>query len=313
MPTDINKTQTHKPLNDEHITLLERVKSWISSDSNYLLTDKHIGDKAGSHSIHIDSTHHPLNYWPQERIDVLNILWGIGNRLPGNDAFNRKIFETAALDSKSRVLDVAVGFGAGARMIAKENFSKVDVIENYVEILPYLMKLTSENKLMHFISVLNGNLLEANIPKARYDLVYGREVFFKIKNKQNAIKKCVNGLKNNGKFIFTDFVLTDDASAYGSFENWSERERQSVYPVSLHDYNNIMHGLGLKIAPVQDYSQIYIKHVNAGWLRLRSYVRGEKIDEDFVNIMALEGDLWLSRVRALRSGKLKLIRFSVSL
>lgn len=58
---------------------------------------------------------------------------------------------------------------------------------------------------------------------------------------------------------------------------------------------------------------MYIKHVNAGWLRLRSYVRAEKIDENFVNIMALEGDLWLSRVRALRSGKLKLIRFQVLL
>lgn len=294
---------------DQTSSLLDRVAAWWASDDSHRLADINAKGYNKNRDIHVDINKFSLEEWSLQRVQILEILWGAGTRLPGDDALSAELFNQVPLDSKSKILDIAVGLGNCARMLAKNNFAHVDVVEAYPNLLAHLITATKAEKLEPFISILKGDLTQTKLPKQRYDLIYGREALFKIKNKQTAMEKCVDALRPTGHFIFTDFALEKDASSYKVFKNWSAREKATVYPISLTQYKNIIHGLGMKLYPIVDYSEIYIHHVNAGWLRLKEYLKTHEYDDDFVNVMAQESDLWLSRVRALRSGKLKLVKF----
>lgn len=295
----------------DNISLLDRITSWVMSNTSHQLLEKNSKDYNENEHIHVDLDEFSIEKWTDQRVKILEILWGRGNRLPGDDELNKKLFVPYTLNSKSKILDIAVGLGACARMIAQDNYAHVDVVESYPELLPYLIKFIREKKLTPFISVLHNNLTEVELPRAKYDLIYGREAFFKIKDKRHVIGKCINALANKGQLVFTDFVLEKDACTNKIFTNWSERERQNVYPVSQDVYQKIFNRFDLKLNPVTDHSKEYISYMNSGWARLKKHLETHEFDDEFVNVMAQESDLWLSRVRALRSGKLKLVKFHV--
>ncbi|MBL1240334.1 MAG: methyltransferase domain-containing protein [OCS116 cluster bacterium] len=296
----------------DKVSLLDRVAAWWASDDSHRLIDKTNKNYNKNQDIHVDTHKFMLQEWSDQRIQVLEILWGVGTRLPGDDALNQELFSQVPLDSKSKILDIAVGLGNCARMLAKNNYAHIDVVEAYPNLLPHLIKATKTAKLEPFISILEGDLNHAKLAKLKYDLVYGREALFKIKNKQSVMEKCVDALKPTGHFIFTDFVLEKDASSYKIFKNWSALEKATVYPISVTQYKKIIDGFGMKLYPIVDYSDQYIQHVNNGWLRLKEHLAAHEFDDGFVDIMVHESDLWLSRVRALRSGKLKLVKFHVT-
>lgn len=300
-----------KPIDaiDNASTLLERVSSWWASEESQQLAVKSDESFDKSQKIHVDLDGFSLEEWTSQRVEILEILWGKGTRLPGDDKLNMELFNQVALDSKSNILDIAVGLGNCARMLTKHTYAHVDVIEAYPDLLPYLTKIIRNEQLDPFISVLRGGLVNVQLSPVKYDLIYGREALFKVKNKQNALEKIVDSLKENGHLIFTDFVLEKDASSYKIFKNWSAREKATVYPVSVATYRKIIESFDMELRPVMDYSSQYIHHVNMGWLRLKEYLENNEFDDAFVDVMAQESDLWLSRVRALRSGKLKLMKF----
>ncbi|PCI87042.1 MAG: hypothetical protein COB24_07630 [Hyphomicrobiales bacterium] len=312
MPSPITTESQLTVQSDKASSLLDRVAAWWASDDGHHLADINAKNYNKNRDIHVDINKFALEEWSQQRVQILEILWGVGTRLPGDDELNGELFNQVSLNSKSKILDIAVGLGNCARMLAKNNFAHVDVIDAYPDLLSHFITATKAEKLEPFISILQGDLNQVKLPKLKYDLVYGREALFKIKNKQTVLEKCVDALKPTGHFIFTDFVLEKDASSYKIFKNWSAREKATVYPVSLTQYKKIIHGLDMRLYPIVDYSESYIHHVNTGWLRLKAYLESHKFDDDFVDVMAQESDLWLSRVRALRSGKLKLIKFHVT-
>ncbi|MCJ8322833.1 MAG: methyltransferase domain-containing protein [Rhizobiales bacterium] len=308
MPNNLNlkNNQIAAPVN---LSLLQRITTWLSSSSSHELVDAKSDEFEKGRHIGVDLKQFEIDKWTDLRVQILEIIWGRGNRLPGDGEFHTELFFHHDLSSKTKALDVAVGLGACATMIAQENFTHVDVVESYPELLPYLIQRIKDKKLSPFISILKNNLNDVKLDRAKYDLVYGREAFFKIKNKQLILQKCINSLQTNGQLIFTDFVLAQDASDQKIFKNWSAREKETVYPVSIKHYEKLFNGFDVQLMPPVDYSKQYIEYVNAGWERLKQYLETHPVDQEFVNIMAQESDLWLSRVRALRSGKLKFVKF----
>lgn len=307
----LDKTSVEDTLNNAS-SILDRVSSWWSSDDEQQLTTSEASSFDEKRQIRVDLQNFSIDDWPDQRVEILEILWGSGNRLPGDDAFNLELFHHINLDSKSKILDIAGGLGNCSRLFAKKFYAQVDIVEAYPNLLPHLKKLNAQQKLEPFISILNGDLNNVQLPRIKYDLIYGREALFKIKDKQHALEKTVDALKAQGHLIFTDFVLEKDASSYRIFKNWSARENQTVYPVSIATYRKIIDGFEMEMKPIKDYSEQYIRYINQGWFQLKEYMKTHDFDDKFVDIMAQESDLWLSRVRALRSGKLKLVRFHVT-
>ena len=218
MPNNLNlkNNQIAAPVN---LSLLQRITTWLSSSSSHELVDAKSDEFEKGRHIGVDLKQFEIDKWTDLRVQILEIIWGRGNRLPGDGEFHTELFFHHDLSSKTKALDVAVGLGACATMIAQENFTHVDVVESYPELLPYLIQRIKDKKLSPFISILKNNLNDVKLDRAKYDLVYGREAFFKIKNKQLILQKCINSLQTNGQLIFTDFVLAQDASDQKIFKN----------------------------------------------------------------------------------------------
>lgn len=305
--------QTKTDNSNKRENIIRRVANWIKSDNNGVVVTKQNTTPLSNKSLDLDYERIKLLNFTKSRVSVMDILWGKDSNFPGNDSFTIKIFNPEMLNSKSMVLDLSSGLGACARTIANESFAKIDIIQNDKNLLPFLAKSIEEHKLTPFLSILKDDMNVIKLAKVKYDFIYGRECFFKIKNKQRAFEQCADSLKNNGRIIFTDFVLEKNMSSYKVFKNWSEQERGAVYPTTLANYLKLFDGLGFKVGPIEDYSKEYIDHVNSAWLNFKKYVSYTELDERFMNVMLLEGDIWLSRVLALKSKKLRLLRFQLQL
>lgn len=303
--------QTKTDNSNKRENIIHRVANWIKSDDNSVVVSKQNTAPRSNESIDLDYEQIKTLNFTKSRVSVMDILWGKDNSFPGNASFTIKLFNPEMLNSKSMVLDLSSGLGACARTMTTESFAKIDVIQNDKNLLPFLAKSIKEHELTQFISILKEDMNAIKLAKVKYDFIYGRECFFKIKNKQRAFEQCADSLKTNGRFVFTDFVLEKDMSSYAVFKNWSEQERSAVYPTTMANYLKMFDGLGFKAGPVEDYSEEYIDHVNTAWLNFKKYVSYTELDERFMNVMLLEGDIWLSRVRALRSKKLRLLRFQL--
>lgn len=310
MPKNQNVVTTKNNDTDHQYTpLLDRMTSWWNGDAGKQVVSKAVEKTDKSLEIHVNADNFTTERWTDLRVQILEILWGSGNRIPGDHAFNSRVFQTGLLNSKSKVLDLAGGFGKCATDVAKESFANVDIIESYQQLLPYINKTIKRTDAKLFVSLFEDNLNNVKLPRSKYDLVYGREILFKHKHKQNILEKCVDSLAPTGHFIFTDFVLEKNSTSYDIFKNWSKHELGEVHPVSENIYRNIFASFEMKFYHPTDISKEYIHNVNNGWARLKDFLTENKVDDEFVDIMIQESELWLSRVRALQSGKLKLLQF----
>lgn len=228
MPTPQTKTDN----SEERENLIDRVTNWIKSDGNSEVVNKQNSTPRSDKSIDLDYEQIKTINFTKSRVSVMDILWGKDRSFPGNPSVTMKIFKPELLNSKSMVLDLSTGLGACARTITTNSFAKIDVIQNDKNLLPFLAKSIKEHELTQFISILKDDLNTIKLAKVKYDFIYGRESFFKIKNKQRAFEQCADSLKTNGRIIFTDFVLEKDMSSYTVFKNWSEQERSAVYPTT---------------------------------------------------------------------------------
>ncbi len=67
--------------------------------------------------------------------------------------------------------------------------------------------------------------------------------------------------------------------------------------------------MGFDVRVAEDLSGSYQRYVLSAWAKLVDGLDREDLTRDFVNIMMVEADFWLRRMRALESGKLRLIRY----
>ena len=127
--------------------MLQRITTWLSSSSSHELVDAKSDEFEKGRHIGVDLKQFEIDKWTDLRVQILEIIWGRGNRLPGDGEFHTELFFHHDLSSKTKALDVAVGLGACATMIAQENFTHVDVVESYPELLPYLIQRIKEKNL----------------------------------------------------------------------------------------------------------------------------------------------------------------------
>lgn len=301
-------------------SLMDRFALWWESDDNDRLVarefEHHHKDmmyQDVDENISIDLKKFELDEWTKQRLKVLKILWGKDVRIPGDEEFNIELFHIVGMDSKTKILDMSVGLGNCARIMARDCFAHIDVIEAYPNLLPYFVDSIKRENLESFISILQGDLSEVKLQAAKYNLIYGRESMFKIKDKGFVLDKCIDALASHGHIIFTDFILSHGNKSFDVYEKWSEREKSTVYPVSKGAYTRIFNRHKVKLYPTMDYTKQYVNFVNLGWMKLEKYIQQNEYDDEFVDVMAQESELWLSRVRALRSGNLKLLRFHATL
>lgn len=248
-------------------------------------------------------------YWSATRIQIVERLWGRGFKTPGADDHIPMLIKPFGLREEFSVADVGAGLGGATRMMAKSSGCWVSGLEPD----PVLVKAAMERSIQEELdkqAPIHTFDPEAPVFDKRYDVFFSKEFFFTVEHKQDLFEAIKRAMKPGGQILFTDYVLTDQATDNPAVAAWLESEAPPAYPWTPTQYVETMESLGFDVRITEDLSAVHRGMIVAAWDSMAGWIKPKgKAEEDTQEAIIREGEIWQNRVKAIESGGLAVYRF----
>ena len=218
--------------------------------------------------------------YDQKQIKVLELLWGKGFLSPGGTEEIDLIVNQRNLENKT-ILDIGCGSG-GALIYFSEKFNIKQAIG--IDIEPHVInqanfhKNNSKNpEKLDFEVVSPGKF---NFGDESFDVIFSKDSFLHIENKENLCRDIFRLLKPGGFLIASDWMRIDDNIPSHEMKEYIIAEGLSMQMCSLKRYFNALTESG--------FINIKIKDRNKWYTNLAKQ-----------EILDLRGKLWVNLVKIL--------------
>ena len=257
-----------------------------------------------------DAGSQPSELWTQERVDVLEAVFGGGALTPGGIPAMLKLVQPLGLDSSMSVLEFGAGIGGTARAIAEEFDTWITGIESSPLLVEIAGLRAHASGMAKKAPVLHENLDAPEIRARYYNAIYSRDALYTVGKKDALIGALVQGLRPKGQITFIDYVAADDlALVSAEIKAWKELEPTSVHLWTAERYRLALTMQKLDVRTVEDMTDEVRHDIISAW---GNYLKTLNIkafgSPAMANVVVREAELWVSRFNALSSGRLKAVR-----
>lgn len=251
------------------------------------------------------------------RAMISQALWGEGNLTPGPVEFVTELTARLGLTSEMSMLDLGAGLGGPSRAIS----SAYGVWVTAHDAVPVHVKAGMEQSVMHGmgkkvpISQFDPETVE--IPARKYDCIFSKEMMHHVKVKKRLIAEIERGLKPQGQFIITNYVVTDKGIDGPHVAAWNGADGQVNHFWSKEEYSAAFAEVKLDLRVTEDLTQRYCEIIADGFRGLKKNMEGLIASEpdkarqsELRRALAFESNRWAVRAEALQSGAIAIVRFS---
>ncbi len=247
--------------------------------------------------------------WPSARIGVAEALWGEGFLFPGGREVALRLAKPLGLSAASSVLLIGAGSGGAPRGITTELGGWVTGYESN----PRLVALANERNLRAGLG--RRAQVEAWDPFApSFPLHYFHHAIA-IEPLRGApveplLTAVAAALKPAGQFVLVETV-TDQATIAtdASVMHWAELDhRPPDVPTEL-GITKYLGQLGFDVRIVEDVSRPHMHEAIEGWCRAVQTIEGARPSPHQLSLIVSEAELWLARLRLMRTRRLRLVRW----
>lgn len=252
----------------------------------------------------------PPDPWTQERVDVLESVFGGGGLTPGGIPAMMQLVKPLGLDPTMSVLEFGANIGGATRAIAEEFGAWITGIESS-PVLVEIAKIRAHTSGMAKKAPVLQESLEAPEIRARYyNAIYSRDVLYTVGKKDAVIATFVQALRPKGQITFMDYVGADDLALVSAEINaWKQREPLPVHLWTAERYRQALTIQKLDVRTIEDMSDEVRRDIVAGWgTYLKTLDLKALTSSANASVMIQEAELWASRFKALASGRLKVVR-----
>ena len=224
----------------------------------------------------------PLARWSPARLRVLDRLCGAGHSLPGGDGEIVRLAAPLGLDASASVLVFGGGAGGPARAIAAASGASVWDTASAPE------QAEAARTASHALVL---------------DPVRERSAITVLSSVADALGEDA-GLAMLQLVADAPFEPDDAETA-----RWCRAEGcPHALPTRVH-VTRALAQLGFRVGAVSDESERHVRQVMAAWRVLLAELGGSRPEGVEAAGMVTEAERWLSRVRLLRSGRIRLLRW----
>jgi cyclopropane fatty-acyl-phospholipid synthase-like methyltransferase len=257
-----------------------------------------------------DGRSQPAEQWTEERVNVLEAVFGGGALTPGGIPAMLKLVQPLGLDPSMSVLEFGAGIGGATRAIAEEFDTWVTGIEPSALLVGIADVRAHSTGMAKKAPVLHENLDAPEIRARYYNAIYSRDALYTVGKKDALIGTLVQGLRPKGQITFIDYVAVDDlALVSAEVKAWKEREPTSVHLWTAERYRQALVGQKLEVRTVEDVTDQVRHDIIAAW---GNYLKTFNIkalgSTASAEVVVREAELWVSRFNTLSSGRLKAVR-----
>jgi cyclopropane fatty-acyl-phospholipid synthase-like methyltransferase len=247
--------------------------------------------------------------WPSARISVTEALWGEGFLFPGGNDETLRLAKTLGLSAASSLLLIGAGSGGPPRCIAAQFGVWVTGYEANARVAALANERSQRAGLGRRAQV---EIWDPQAPKfpPRYfhhgmalDALRGA-------NPKLMLAGVARALKPGGQFVLVETVAdraldpTDPSVA-----TWARLDHRPIDLPSELILTKALAELGFDVRIVEDLSSRHIQSGLQGWYEAVRAMEAGRPSLRQLAVLVREAELWLERLRLMRGGKLRLVRW----
>ncbi len=251
----------------------------------------------------------PRALWSPERIQVVEAVWGEGFISPGGEEYIPTLIKPFGLDEKNSVVELNAGLGGITRHMAEATGAWVTGLEDEDVLVKAGMERSIRRQLDKRAPILQYDSENFDFEK-RYDAIFAKEAFFRIRDKDKLFHSINAGLKSRGQLLFTDYVLAHSSSTSAPITAWRKGEPGGVWPSTIVEASAQLDRLAMDVRISEDVTDAHRDLVLEAWSRMTGAPPPAIRDNPRLHeLWIAEAELWMRRVAALDTGDLRVYRF----
>ena len=242
-------------------------------------------------------------------IQLMQSVWGDGHVTPGGKSHILQLVKPFNLNPAMTVLDIGAGLGGTGRTVAADFGVRATCMERDAKLVKAGTELSAAAGLGRKVELRTTDLETLDIKAKSFDCIFSKEQLFTVENKSRLIEGIDGALRDQGQFLFTDYVAAKPREASSALDEWAAGEPRPVHPWTPDEYLDALRNCGLDIRISEDITDQHRRFITEGWATYLSARGGESPDPSIASALVEEVELWTRRNQALESGALQAYRF----
>ena len=249
--------------------------------------------------------------WSADRLRIVDSLWGNGFVFPGGEYEMLRLAKPIGLSSASSLLLLGAGSGGPVCSLAAKMGVWVTGLEADTELFHAAEARVARRNLGRRAQVLAWNKHKTELSGQSYHHAIALEPLCgcPIEPVLSAVEASI---KTGGQFVMVELVADSPLDlSDASVRRWCELEHRDATRLPTEvSITRVLGRLGFDVRIVEDISQRHMNQALLGWrARVRAMQDAEPSALD-ARILIAEAELWLMRLRLLRSGRMRMVRWS---
>ena len=243
-------------------------------------------------------------YWPRERIEVAQILWGKEFITPIGAGATTSLAQPLALAKGMAVLHLGCGLGGGTRALAQASSVTVTGMDESAALAKVGMDLSMRSKLKIQAPIAVCDLATFEFKSGAFDRALIEDIVHRRDDKEAALKRILRGLKIDAELLILDYMFLGKAAG-PSISAWAAVDPSPVRPWNLDQARKTLAKLHVDVRGVEDETARCRSLIVGG---LDAFLKGatsKALNRALTATLKREIDLWALRKAAFDAGELK--------
>jgi hypothetical protein len=246
--------------------------------------------------------------WPLERLAAVEALWGEGFVQPGGAFDIQRLVNPFGLSAASTLMLVGGGTEGALRTV-------LDLGPWVVcyEADPELMAIAATRKMPSKLARrANIQALNADAPNLKPGYFHHGLVLqpFRYVKQELLLSSCERALKPYGHLVVLDLVADRSSDlANPAMQAWLKAEGRTIDPPAAASVTRSLTRLGFDVHVMEDLSRHQERLALNGWSRQLRRLEGARPQSAYAMALVQEAERWMLRLRLMRDGHLKLMRW----
>ena len=243
-----------------------------------------------------------------DRPDLLREIWGEDWSDPCTSEHLDTLLEPLELDPSMTVVDLGDGFGGIARFMVQHYGVWVQALVADRQAAAIGIEASERLGMDKKAAVVPFNPASHVYRPNVAERAFSKEFFHKVAEKKRVLQGTVLLLKEEGRLLFTDFLLPDDTSPK-DLDDWFSLLPYDAHLWTADRYQQFLAGQKMELLMNDDVTQATRDLILSAWQSFGASGRVGDYAPETAEITLREAERWAACVEALEAGKLQVGRF----
>lgn len=249
----------------------------------------------------------PSQVWPPGRVAAAEALWGEGFILPGGPEETLRLARSLGLREDATLLLLGAGLGGPARAIAESLGCWVAGFEQD----PDLAAIAGLRALRAGPAGRRATISPWNpaAPVLRTAYHHHAVLLEPLRGAQPepVLSAVTRALKPHAQLALVELVA--ESTPDPTREAWARLEWRAAELPKQETITRMLGRLGYEVRVAEDISERHVRLALAGWTALVESMEARRPEPRLLAAIVTEAERWLLRLRLLRGGQLRLLRW----